>query len=44
MANWLLEHKDRKYVLAFTLGINLGLRANELLSLKMNQVFCLMDL
>ena len=40
MANWLLEHKDRKYVLAFTLGINLGLRANELLSLKMNQVFC----
>lgn len=26
MANWLLEHKDRKYVLAFTLGINLGLR------------------
>ena len=21
MANWLLEHKDRKYVLAFTLGI-----------------------
>ena len=39
MANWLLEHKDRKYVLAFALGINLGLRANELLSLKMNQVF-----
>lgn len=39
MANWLYEHKDNKYVLAFTLGINLGLRANELLDLKMNQVF-----
>ena len=39
MANWLYEHKDNKYVLAFTLGINLGLRANELLYLKMNQVF-----
>lgn len=39
MANWLSEHKNNKYVLAFTLGINLGLRANELLDLKMNQVF-----
>lgn len=39
VANWLYEHKDNKYVLAFTLGINLGLRANELLDLKMNQVF-----
>lgn len=39
MSNWLYEHKDNKYVLAFTLGINLGLRANELLDLKMNQVF-----
>ena len=39
MANWLYEHKDNKYVLAFTLGINLGLRANELLDLQMNQVF-----
>lgn len=39
MANWLLEHKGKKYVLAYTLGINLGLRANELLSLRMNQVF-----
>ena len=38
MANWLYEHKNNKYVLAFTLGINLGLRANELLDLKMNQV------
>ena len=34
MANWLYEHKNNKYVLAFTLGINLGLRANELLDLK----------
>lgn len=39
MANWLYEHKNNKYILAFTLGINLGLRANELLDLKMNQVF-----
>lgn len=39
VANWLYEHKDNKYVLAFTLGINLGLRANELLDLRMNQVF-----
>lgn len=39
MANWLYEHKNNKYVLAFTLGINLGLRANELLDLKINQVF-----
>jgi len=39
MANWLYEHKNNKYVLAFTLGINLGLRANELLDLKMNHVF-----
>ena len=39
MANWLYEHKNHKFVLAFTLGINLGLRANELLDLKMNQVF-----
>lgn len=39
MANWLYERKNNKYVLAFTLGINLGLRANELLDLKMNQVF-----
>lgn len=39
MANWLLNNKGKKYVLAFTLGINLGLRANELLDLRMSQVF-----
>lgn len=39
MANWLMENKSKKYVLAFILGINLGLRANELLSLRMNQLF-----
>lgn len=39
MANWLLANKGKKYVLAFVLGINLGLRANELLALRMNQVF-----
>lgn len=39
MANWLYQNKDRKYLLAFILGVNLGLRANELLSLRLNQVF-----
>lgn len=39
MANWILQNKSKKYVLAFILGINVGLRANELLSLKMNQLF-----
>ena len=39
MANWLYQNKDPKYVLAFVIGINIGLRANELLSLRMNQVF-----
>ena len=39
MANWLYQNKDHKYLLAFILGINLGLRANELLALRMNQVF-----
>ena len=39
MAAWLLENKDRKYFLAFTLGINLGLRANELLQLRQCDVF-----
>ena len=39
MANWLLDNKGKKYVLAFILGINLGLRANELLDIKMCQVF-----
>lgn len=39
VANWLYAHKDRKYVLAFIIGVNVGLRANELLSLRMNQVF-----
>lgn len=39
MSNWLYQNKDHKYVLAFVIGINIGLRANELLSLRMNQVF-----
>lgn len=39
MANWLLENKGKKYVLAFTLGINLGLRANELLAIKIKSVY-----
>ena len=39
MANWLYENKHKKYVLAFVMGINVGLRGNELLSLRMNQVF-----
>jgi len=39
IANWLLENKGKKYVLAFTLGINLGLRANELLAIKIKSVY-----
>ncbi len=39
MASWLYTHKDKKYLLAFVLGINLGLRANELLSLRKHDLF-----
>lgn len=39
VANWLMENKSKKYVLAFTLGVNLGLRANELLSLRFEQLY-----
>lgn len=39
VAQWLRDHKDPKYLLAFTLGINLGLRANELLKLRTQDVF-----
>ena len=39
ITNWLYQNKDHKYVLAFVLGVNVGLRANELLALRMNQVF-----
>lgn len=39
MATWLYDHKEKKYVLAFVLGINLGLRANELLSLRKHDLF-----
>lgn len=39
MAQWLWANKDPKYLLAFTLGINLGLRANELVSLRTEDVF-----
>lgn len=39
IANWLLKNKGKKYVLAFTLGINLGLRANELLTIKIKNVY-----
>lgn len=38
MSRWLLENRHPKYLLAFTLGINVGLRANELLELKVSQV------
>lgn len=38
MASWLYNNKEPKYFLAFTLGINLGLRVNELLSLKGSDV------
>ena len=39
MAAWLNSNADRKYLLGFILGINLGLRANELLSLKPADLF-----
>lgn len=39
MASWLRANADPKYLLAFTLGINLGLRANELLELKRSDIF-----
>lgn len=39
MATWLHQNADRKYLLGFILGINLGLRANELLSLKPEDLF-----
>lgn len=39
MANWLYLNKDRKYALAFIIGCNIGLRANELLQLRYSQVF-----
>ena len=39
MASWLKDNADRKYLLGFILGINLGLRANELLELKRSDLF-----
>ena len=39
MASWLYTNKGKKYVLAFTLGVNLGLRANELLDLRKHDLF-----
>lgn len=39
MADWLHSNAPRHYVLAFALGINLGLRAGELLALKRSDVF-----
>lgn len=39
MANWLHKNANRKYLLGFILGINLGLRANELLTLKPADLF-----
>lgn len=39
MVEWLHKNTDPKYVLAFTLGVNLGLRANELLSMRMSDIF-----
>lgn len=39
IASWLRANADPKYLLAFILGINLGLRANELLELKCSDIF-----
>jgi len=38
MANWLANNQHPKYLTAFIIGINVGLRANELLSLKISDV------
>ena len=38
ISEWLEDNAGSKYRLAFTLGINLGLRANELLSLRIRDV------
>lgn len=39
MASWLRANADPKYLLGFILGINLGLRANELLELRCSDIF-----
>lgn len=39
MASWLYHNANRKYLLGFILGINLGLRANELLELRYSDIF-----
>lgn len=39
MASWLKANAHPKYLLGFILGINLGLRANELLELKCSDIF-----
>lgn len=39
MARYLLDHEDPKYVLLFTIGINLGLRAGELRKMTVRDVF-----
>lgn len=38
VASWLAANADPKYLVAFVLGINLGLRANELLNLKKSDI------
>lgn len=38
ISEWLEGNAGNKYWLAFTLGVNLGLRANELLSLRIRDV------
>lgn len=38
VGRWLLENKEPKYFAAFTLGINIGLRANELLDLHWRDI------
>lgn len=39
VGDWLLENKTPRDVLAYTLGVNLGLRANELLSIRLKDIF-----
>lgn len=43
MAEWLYNNEDHKYLLGFIVGINLGLRANELLKLKLSDLYWIND-
>jgi integrase len=39
IGDWLLKNKTPRDLLAYTLGVNLGLRANELLAIRIKDIF-----